>query len=107
LIARAAPSPSVINIDVGGWGIWAVAVIAFVLLLSIASFIVWILALIDAIQVPEDRMYRSGTKLVWILVIVFLQVIGAIIYLAVGRPDRRAEPPPSGSAAMPPPPGPA
>ncbi|MDP9300209.1 MAG: PLD nuclease N-terminal domain-containing protein [Actinomycetota bacterium] len=47
-------------------------------------------------------MYRSGTKLIWILVIVFTQVIGAIIYLVIGRPERDAKPP----AVVPPPPPP-
>jgi hypothetical protein len=31
-------------------------------------------------------MYQSGTKLIWVIVIVFATVIGAIIDLAVGRP---------------------
>jgi Phospholipase_D-nuclease N-terminal len=105
MIGQASPTPPAIHIDMGGWGIWAVALVAFVLLLSIASLVVWIWALVDAIQVPDDSMYRSGTKLVWVLVIVFLQVIGAIIYFAVGRPERGASAPPGGSTDMPPPPG--
>ncbi|HYU93186.1 MAG TPA: hypothetical protein VEN95_06890 [Actinomycetota bacterium] len=32
-------------------------------LLFVGSFVVWIWALVDAIQVPDDSMYRSGTKL--------------------------------------------
>ena len=44
-------------------------------------------ALVDCIQVPDDTMYRSGTKLIWVLVIVFATLIGAIVYLAIGRPD--------------------
>jgi Phospholipase_D-nuclease N-terminal len=61
-------------------------------LLFVGSFVVWIWALVDAIQVPDDSMYRSGTKLVWVLVIVLTQVVGAIIYFAIGRPPRRAAP---------------
>jgi hypothetical protein len=34
-------------------------------------------------------MYRSGTKLIWIIVIALTQVIGAIIYLVIGRPEAR------------------
>ncbi len=66
---------------------------------------VWIWALVDCIRVPDDRLYREGTKLIWVLVIVFLQVIGAIVYLAVGRPAKGS----MGAAApgsMPPPPPP-
>lgn len=55
------------------------------LIVSLAGVALWVWALIDAIQVP-DGMYRSGDRLVWVLVIVLLNVLGAIIYLAVGRP---------------------
>jgi succinate dehydrogenase/fumarate reductase cytochrome b subunit len=51
------------------------------------ALFVW--ALIDAVQVPDDSMYQSGTKLVWVLVIVLVPIIGAIVYLAVGRPVSR------------------
>src|SRR6266508_1801316 len=61
-------------------------------LLFVGSFVVWIWALVDAIQVPDDSMYRSGTKLVWVLVILLTQVVGAIIYFAIGRPSRRTAP---------------
>jgi hypothetical protein len=59
-------------------------------------------------------MYQSGNKLIWVLIIVFTNWIGAILYLLIGRPKRveadsaRAPtspaPPPDGSG-MPPPPG--
>jgi hypothetical protein len=71
----------------------------------VGSFVVWIWALVDAIQVPDDSMYRSGTKLVWVLVIVLTQVIGAIIYFAIGKPSGRAAP--SGPPPPPPPAAPA
>jgi hypothetical protein len=70
-------------------------------LLFVGAFVVWIWALVDAIQVPDDSMYRSGTKLLWVLVIVITGIIGAIIYFVVGRPVSRAAPP---SPPPPPPP---
>jgi hypothetical protein len=73
-------------------------------LLFVGSFVVWIWALVDAIQVPDDSMYRSGTKLVWVLVILLTQVVGAIIYFAIGRPSRRTAP--TGPPPPPPPPPP-
>jgi Phospholipase_D-nuclease N-terminal len=73
-------------------------------LLFVGSFVVWIWALVDAIQVPDDSMYRSGTKLVWVLVVVLTQVVGAIIYFAIGRPPRRAAPTSAPPPAPPPPP---
>lgn len=58
------------------------------ILLGIASLVLMIAALIDAIQVPNDSDYRAGTKVVWVLVILLAGFIGAIIYYLVGRPRR-------------------
>lgn len=52
----------------------------------IGSIILMIWMLVDAVQVPDDRFYRTGTKLVWVLVIVLTGGIGAAIYYFVGRP---------------------
>ena len=35
----------------------------------------------------EDRRVRGGSKLVWVLIIVFVNLIGPIVYFAVGRED--------------------
>ena len=35
----------------------------------------------------EDRHVRGGSKLVWALVIVFVNVVGPIVYLVAGRDD--------------------
>jgi phospholipase D-like protein len=58
-----------------------------VLLIGLVATAVWIYALVDAIRVPSDDDYRTGTKLIWVLVIIFGQLIGAIIYLAMGKPS--------------------
>jgi len=71
-------------------------------LLWIGGIALWIFALVDCIRVPDDSMYRSGTKLIWVLVIVLTQVIGAIIYLVVGRPEPGTRP--FGVGVPPPPP---
>jgi Phospholipase_D-nuclease N-terminal len=55
------------------------------LLLGIAAVGVWIWALVDALQNPA---LDSTMRIVWVLVIVFTQIIGAIIYLAIGRSRR-------------------
>ena len=72
-------------------------------LLWIGGIALWIFALVDCIRVEDDAMYRSGTKLIWVLVIVLTQVIGAIIYLVIGRPEQGTMPP---AVGMPPPPPP-
>jgi len=81
---------------------------AFFGLFTLAGFILWIWALIDCVRVPDDSMFQSGNKLVWVLIIVFAHFIGAILYLLIGRPKAGATPEPSpapGQAPpMPPPP---
>jgi hypothetical protein len=82
---------------------------AFFLVFSlffVANIVLVIWALVDAIRVPEDSMYQAGSKLVWVLVILFGGFIGATIYLVIGRPksdpgavhpwDGRFPPPPPG-----------
>lgn len=92
-----------VEIDAGGGVV--LILLAIFMVLGIAALGVWVWALVDAIQVPDDSMYRSGTKLVWVLVIVFLQVIGAVIYFAIGRPAKgTASPLPPGPGGLPPPP---
>jgi DMSO reductase anchor subunit len=75
-----------------------------------ASIGVWIWMLVDAIRVPDESIYRSGNKLTWVLVIVLAGIIGAIIYLAAGRPRRGSKPITAGSQyhqpGLPPPPPP-
>jgi hypothetical protein len=65
-------------------GLWELLIILVVL----GGFVLWIVALVDAIRVPDDSMYRSGNKTVWVLVIALTGFIGAIIYYAAGRPGR-------------------
>ena len=58
-----------------------------VLIVPLVGFILWVWMLIDcAVNEP------SGTnKIVWILVILLANFIGAAIYFLVRRPARRAE----------------
>jgi predicted metal-binding membrane protein len=55
------------------------------LLLGIAALILWLWALIHAIQNPS---LSGNERLIWILVIVLTSWIGALIYLAIGRQRR-------------------
>jgi hypothetical protein len=76
-------------------------------LLWVGALVLWIWALVDCIQVPDDSMYESGTKLIWVLVIVFASFIGAILYFVLGRPRPGSTPSvPRGSGSLPPPPPP-
>lgn len=69
--------------------------------LPILAIVLLVYALVDAIRVPDDSMYRAGNKLIWVLVIILAQpLIGPIIYLVIGAPQpprgprRTSRPPP-------------
>ena len=68
--------------DAGGLFIGFGILWLLVLVFSIAAFGVWIWALVDAIQNPA---LDSTMRIVWVLVILFTSVIGALIYLTLGR----------------------
>ena len=64
--------------------------VAIMFVVGAAYLGVWIWALVHAIKVPDEAMYRAGNKLVWVLVIVLTGALGAIIYFLVGRPSSKA-----------------
>ena len=61
--------------------------VLILLAIGIAAFAFWIWAIVDVVKVPDDSMFKAGNKLIWVLVIVLTGLIGAIIYLVVGRPE--------------------
>ena len=54
-------------------------------LLSLLGFIFWVWMLIDAIT---NKRLRDVEKLIWVLVVIFLPLIGSIIYFFVARSQR-------------------
>jgi asparagine N-glycosylation enzyme membrane subunit Stt3 len=71
-------------------------------LIGLAFFAFWLWMLIDAVKTTPSA---DNQRLIWILVVVFLGVIGAAVYYFVQRPKNQAlmmEAPPS----EPPPPPP-
>ena len=56
--------------------------------LVLGGFAVWLYALIDVIRTP-DHQFQTGTQLIWVLVVLFANIVGALIYLAIGRPRQR------------------
>jgi hypothetical protein len=62
-------------------GFSIIAIILPVLVL----FILWLWTLIDALR----STFKSDTeKLMWVMLIVFLSIIGAILYILIGRNQR-------------------
>jgi hypothetical protein len=59
-----------------------VLIVIGVLWLVQVSLLLW--ALIDLVRRPSEQI-RGGMKWVWVLIVLFLNLIGPIIYLLVGR----------------------
>ena len=55
-------------------------------LIPVAVIVLFVWALIDCLKVPDDSMYQNANKLIWIIVIVFVPIIGPIAYLLIGKP---------------------
>ena len=49
--------------------------------LTIIPVILWIVALLDIVK----SRFSDNNKIVWLLIVIFLPVLGAIIYFLVGR----------------------
>ena len=84
-------------------GVFALFFLAFV----VGSIALVIVTLVDVVRMPNDASFKSGTQIVWVIVILLAGLIGAIIYLAVGRPPggaTAARQHPAIAAPPPPPP---
>ncbi|HEX6198567.1 MAG TPA: PLDc N-terminal domain-containing protein [Jiangellaceae bacterium] len=55
------------------------------IVLFLALLVIWIWALVDVIITPNGT-FRHGDKTIWLLVVLFAGTIGALVYVAVGRP---------------------
>lgn len=58
-----------------------IIVFIFILLPSI----LWIIALIDILK---SNFRDSNGKIIWALVVIFLPIIGSILYFAIGRSQK-------------------
>jgi len=57
-------------------------------LLALLGFLFWLRALIDC---ATKESSEGNTKVVWVIIIVFTNIVGALIYWLVRRPQRYAE----------------
>jgi len=55
------------------------------ILFALAPLVLMIWALVDVIQ---GEFQDSNTKLIWVIVIIFLPFIGSILYLLKGRQNK-------------------
>ncbi len=76
-----------------GFGMFGFGML-FMFLFWIASIVLWISALIDILK--SD--FRGGSdKIVWLLVVVFLPLLGAILYFTIGKNQKINKPVGDGS----------
>jgi nitrate reductase gamma subunit len=56
----------------------------FLLIIFAIAFILPIIALVDILK----SEFKNNDKLIWTVVVIFLSVIGAILYFTIGRNQR-------------------
>lgn len=62
---------------------WGITLFLIAIVLGILGFLFWLWMLIDAVQ------YQRENKLAWILIIVFFNFLGALVYCFAGKLARR------------------
>ncbi|HZL42646.1 MAG TPA: PLD nuclease N-terminal domain-containing protein [Verrucomicrobiae bacterium] len=68
-------------------GVMVVFGVAVLAALALLATVFWIWMLVDAIQ---NKGLGDGEKVGWVLAIVFLHVLGAILYLLIGHSKRNS-----------------
>ena len=66
-----------------GAGIIGMLLLLIVSVVGLALFAFWLWMLIHAIK---NKGLTDTEKIIWVLVVLFLHVLGALIYFFVGRP---------------------
>ena len=52
------------------------------LVLGIIALILWIYAILDIVK---GTFKGSGSKMLWLIVVIFFPIVGALLYLLIGR----------------------
>lgn len=58
--------------------------VTVLLVATLLTFVITVVALIDVLK----SKFHGNDKLVWVLVLLFLNVVGAILYVAIGRKQK-------------------
>jgi hypothetical protein len=56
-------------------------------LVGIVLLALWIYCIIDVIS-ADETLVRNLPKIVWLLLVIILPVVGSVVWLVVGRPER-------------------
>ena len=84
------------NLDIGGFDPTILLLIVPIVLVQLGLTIA---AVVDLLR--DERKVRGGSKGVWAVIIVFVNLLGPILYFLVGRVEGVADTPGSGPGAMP------
>lgn len=68
--------------DDGGFFLVGGGMMLVMIILGLAALALWIWALVDAIK---NRALSDNERIIWVLVILLTNWLGALIYLLVGR----------------------
>lgn len=58
--------------------------VTVLLVATLLTFVITVVALIDVLR----SKFHGNDKLVWVLVLLFLNVVGATLYVAIGRKQK-------------------
>jgi hypothetical protein len=53
-----------------------------VLILSLLALGLWIYAILDIVR---GSLQGSGNKILWLLIVIFFPIVGALLYLVIGK----------------------
>lgn len=67
-----------------GFGIWQILILIIIAVLAIAP----VVAIID---ITKGRFKGSNDKLIWILVVLFLNPLGTLLYFLMGKDQKIKE----------------
>jgi hypothetical protein len=73
--------------DIQHWGFSELFFLLF-LLAALVGFVFWLRALLDCATKESNE---GNTKIAWIIIICFTNLVGAVAYWLVRRPQRYAE----------------
>ena len=58
---------------------------------GLAATAFWIFTLVDSLQFPDRTWQAAGpNKVLWLLLIVFLGILGSFLYMVIPRPSLKA-----------------
>lgn len=56
-------------------------------ILGLITLALWIYCIVDVIS-ADETLVRNLPKIVWLLLVIILPVVGSVVWLVVGRPER-------------------